>query len=42
MIGNPAAAAEPVTEELLHSYSAWLHYERRFLSWEMCSPDKSR
>jgi hypothetical protein len=36
------AAAEPVTLDLLRSYSAWLHFERRFLSWELCGDDKSR
>ena len=42
LLGNPTAAAEPVTLDLLRSYSAWLHFERRFLSWELCGSDKSR
>ena len=42
ILGNPTGAAVPVTPELLHSYSAWLHFERRFLSWELCGADKSR
>jgi hypothetical protein len=42
LLGNPTRAAEPVTLDLLRSYSAWLHFERRFLSWELCGSDKSR
>lgn len=34
LIGNPTAAAEPVTAALLDSYDAWLHFERRYLAWE--------
>ena len=34
LIGNPTAAAEPVTADLLDSYDAWLFYERRFLRFE--------
>jgi hypothetical protein len=42
LLGNPTAAALPVPEDLLPSYSAWLYLERRSLSWGMCGPDKSR
>jgi hypothetical protein len=42
ILGNPTKAAIPVTEDLLQSYSAWLHFERRFLLWELCGSDKSR
>jgi hypothetical protein len=41
LLGNPTAAALPVPEDLLPSYSAWLYLERRSLSWGMCGPDKS-
>jgi hypothetical protein len=34
LIGNPTAAAVPVTERLLDSYDAWLFYERRYLHFE--------
>jgi hypothetical protein len=34
LIGAPSAVAEPVTDELLRSYDAWLDMERRFLKWE--------
>jgi hypothetical protein len=34
ILGNPTAAAEPVTEQLLDSYSEWLFYERRLLCLE--------
>lgn len=34
LIGNPTAAAVPVTPELLDSYDAWLFYERRYLRFE--------
>jgi len=34
LIGAPTAVAEPVTNELLRSYDAWLDMERRFLKWE--------
>lgn len=35
VLGRPTAAAEPVTEQLLHSYSAFLFYERRMLRAEL-------
>ena len=31
LIGNPTAAAVPVSNDLLASYDQWLFYERRFL-----------
>lgn len=34
LIGAPTAVAEPITEQLLESYDAWLEYERRSLQWE--------
>ena len=34
ILGNPTAAAEPVTEALLDAYSEWLFYERRLLCLE--------
>lgn len=34
LIGNPTAAAEPVTSELLNAYSEWLFMERRLLCRE--------
>lgn len=38
LIGNPTAAAEPITDALLDSYDAWLEYERRFLQWQRKRP----
>ena len=35
ILGNPTAAAEPVTEELLWNYREWLQMELRFLTYEM-------
>ena len=40
LLGNPTAAAEPVTEELLDSYSEWLHYERRLLAGRYPAPTR--
>ena len=34
ILGNPTAAAEPVTEQLLDAYSEWLFYECRLLCLE--------
>lgn len=34
LIGSPTAAAVPVTPDLLDSYDAWLHFERRWLQFE--------
>lgn len=34
LIGAPSAVAEPITEQLLESYDAWLEFERRCLQWE--------
>jgi hypothetical protein len=31
LIGQPTAAAEPITKELIDAYDAWLHFERRYL-----------
>jgi hypothetical protein len=35
LIGNPSAAAVPMTPDLLDSYSAWLEVERRALLAEI-------
>lgn len=35
LIGNPTASAVPVSQELIYSYKAWLHYEHRMLSYEL-------
>ena len=35
IIGASKAVAEPVTADLLEAYKTWLHYEQRFLCWEM-------
>ena len=35
LIGNPTAAAVPVSNDLLAAYDQWLFYERRFLLREM-------
>jgi hypothetical protein len=34
LLGNPTAAAVPVTDDLLDAYSEWLFYERRLLCLE--------
>lgn len=34
LIGNPTRADVPITTDLLDSYDAWLHSERRWLQWE--------
>lgn len=34
LLGSPSAVAEPITDDLLDSYDAWLEYERRWLQWE--------
>lgn len=39
LIGNPTAAAVPVSQELLHSYKSWLHFEHRMLSFELANYD---
>lgn len=39
LIGNPTRAAEPVTQDLLQNYNAWLCMERQHLLYEM-HPDK--
>lgn len=35
LIGNPTAAAEPITKDLLIGYSDWLLLERRILNMEL-------
>ena len=42
LIGQPTAAAVPVTPDLMHSYKSWLHMEHRMLSWEMAGYDIER
>ena len=39
LIGNPTAAAVPVTSELMQTYRTWLHYEHRFTTWEVAKGD---
>ncbi len=39
LIGNPTAAAIPVTADLLQTYRTWLHYEHRFMTWELAEGD---
>ena len=39
LIGNPTAAAVPVTPELLHSYKSWLFFENRWAAHEMAGYD---
>lgn len=34
LLGAPTAVAEPITDQLLDSYDAWLEFERRSLQWE--------
>lgn len=36
LIGNPTAAAEPITPGMLATYAAWLHYEHRSLMHASC------
>ena len=35
ILGNPTAAAEPITEDLLWNYREWLQMELQFLTYEM-------
>jgi hypothetical protein len=39
LIGQPTAAAEPISEALLHSYKSWLLMEHRMLSYELAKYD---
>jgi hypothetical protein len=42
LIGNPTAAAVPVSRVLLHAYGQWLHMERRILLHEMYPDPEQR
>ena len=42
LIGNPTAAAVPVTMDLLHGYKTWLMYEHKMLSYELAGYDSER
>ncbi|MCJ2059807.1 hypothetical protein MKL09_25165 [Methylobacterium sp. J-048] len=42
LIGQPSAAAVPVTSGLLATYSAWLHYERMALNCSALWPEPSK
>ena len=42
LIGQPTAAAVPVTDTILHSYKNWLHYEHAMLSYELAGHDIQR
>ena len=39
LIGNPTAAAVPVTPELMHGYKAWLCFEHKMLCHELAGYD---
>jgi len=39
IVGRPSAVAEPVTAPMLEAYKTWLHYETRFLCWEMANDE---
>ena len=41
LIGNPTAAAVPVTRDLINSYKSWLFMEHRMLSYEMAGYDSA-
>lgn len=40
LIGQPTAAAVPVTDDLLWSYKSWLHYEHRMVAQELARYDQ--
>ena len=44
LIGNPTAAAVPVSRELMNSYASWLVMEHRMLCYELSDhqPDRRR
>lgn len=42
LIGNPTAAATPITPELLNGYKAWLCFEHSMLCHEMVGYDVER
>ena len=42
LLGQPTAAATPVTDELLWSYKNWLHMEHRMLSFELAGHDMAQ
>lgn len=37
LIGAPRAVAEPLTVEMAEAYKTFLHYEYRFLIWDMAA-----
>ena len=39
LIGNPTAAAVPITPKLLDAYEEWLDLERSYLTWERFGRD---
>lgn len=39
IIGNPTAAAEPITPKLLDSYETWLEREKTWLRWHRYGRD---
>ena len=41
LIGNPTAAAVPVTQDMMSSYKSWLFMEHRMVSYEMAGHDKA-
>lgn len=42
LVGEPSAAAVPVTDELMFSYKSWLHMEHRMVSHELAGHDLKR
>jgi hypothetical protein len=42
LIGNPTAAAEPISDQLLDTYDSWLFFERWTLSRERFPGDMRR
>lgn len=42
LLGQPPAAATPLSVDLLESYITWLHFEFRLLKAEMRAADPSR
>jgi hypothetical protein len=39
LMGQPSAAAVPVTDDLMHSYKSWLYMEHKMLSYEIAGHD---
>lgn len=39
ILGQPTAAAVPITDDLMQSYKSWLHMEHRMVSYELARYD---